>query len=113
MDKDHFIFLKQVLSSIGTLDVEVTGYSMWPVLKDGEMVEIEKIAPQDIRRFDILVFHDSEGLVCHYVWKIEKEQLMCRSLCFNELDVVSDDSVLGRLKNKKLSWGRKLWCRWI
>lgn len=109
IDQQEFEFLSDSLKACGTLEIDVTGASMIPVLQDGECVEIEPVRLDEIRRFDILVFLDQHSLVCHYVWKIQPEGLICRSYQFGDADLIPAQAILGRVRDHRLTpWQRIL-----
>ena len=91
----------------------IVSNSMDPVLKVGGEYEITHVDPQELRRFDIIVFHDQEILICHYLWHKNQfehtDSFVTRSLISDIEDFpVSFDRYLGKVVDRKLEWWRKL-----
>lgn len=49
----------------GTLRIIVSGASMAPLLRPGDLIEVEALAPEALRPGTILVVQDSGGLLTH------------------------------------------------
>jgi signal peptidase I len=80
----------------------VKGFSMWPFLKNGQKVIVKKIAAQEFRRGDLVLYRVADQLICHRL--LRKEQicghwsLYCRgdaSLTGN--DQVPENMVKGKV----------------
>ncbi len=53
--------------------VTIHGQSMYPTLKDGETVLVRASRPEDIKKFDIIVYSKNEQVICHRVVKVMTE----------------------------------------
>ena len=57
----------------------ISSNSMWPVLKQGDIIFIKNISPEDIKVDDIIVWQQKEkGFVIHRVIKIKEETIITR-----------------------------------
>lgn len=72
LDYSKFIILKKQLEIEKTIQLEVLGSSMLPLYRSvGERINVEIIHELiELKRFDIIVFWQNEGLIVHYFWKI-------------------------------------------
>jgi signal peptidase I len=51
------------------LSFRVASDSMAPILKTGDILQIDPVKdPQSLKRFDIVVFKSSDRLICHFLW---------------------------------------------
>lgn len=108
-DKE-FKELKQVLQLKGSIEANIQGSSMYPLLKDGDIVKVEPIKVElvHLKRFQIVIFkNEKDVLVCHYV-KInfikEKNVLICQGInkTSGEDLPVYPDSILGVVHKPKI-----------
>lgn len=58
---DTVKLLEDILSSGSSLRIKVTGGSMYPFLKGGEILTIRKVPIASLRRGDLIFFKDSHG----------------------------------------------------
>jgi signal peptidase len=57
----------------------ISSNSMWPVLKQGDIIFIKNISPEDIKVDDIIVWQQEEkGFVIHRVIKIKENAIVTR-----------------------------------
>ncbi len=49
------------------------GQSMFPTIKDGEMITVEPVATDEIKRGDIVLYRFKRGVIAHRVVSIEKQ----------------------------------------
>lgn len=80
----------------------ITSGSMWPVLKEGDLVFIEGVAREDIHIGDIIVFQNrtNNTLTIHRVVKLEEEKLTTKGDANFSEDVPAVYSdVIGRTYN--------------
>lgn len=57
----------------------ISSNSMWPVLKQGDIIFIKNISPEDIKVDDIIVWQQEEkGFIIHRVIKIKEETIITR-----------------------------------
>ena len=61
------------------------GWSMYPTIKDGEMITVEPVVPSQVRRGDILLYHNGKGMIAHRVVRIARKKALLNP----------QDSVLG------------------
>lgn len=73
MDLLKFRTLKLKLQQQGELSLKVASGSMIPVLKIGQIITVKKAQPWELKKFDILVFWQSEKLMCHFLWSKQKQ----------------------------------------
>lgn len=95
----------------------ITG-SMSPVIREGDLLQIESISADKLYPGDILLYRNQGQLICHRL--VNKYQEMDKIYLITKADrsSIADPSfpaeqVLGRVVNiKKGSWGRYIWlCR--
>lgn len=83
------------------LKVKAEGYSMYPVIKPGEIILIDPIVPgQKLMRGNIVAWERDSGLVLHRLTDIiEKENTTCYitrgDSCAHEDDAVTIDKIAG------------------
>ena len=57
----------------------ISSNSMWPILKQGDIIFIKNIAPEDIKVDDVIVWQQEErGFVIHRVVKIKEDAIITR-----------------------------------
>jgi signal peptidase I len=57
----------------------ISSNSMWPALKQGDIIFIKKVSPEDIKVDDIIVWQQEErGFVIHRVIKIKENAIITR-----------------------------------
>ena len=56
----------------------ITSGSMWPVLKEGDLVFIEKVAKEELAIGDIVVWVNPKGFTIHRVVKLNEDTLVTR-----------------------------------
>lgn len=113
MTDAEFAQVRADLQEEGRLKIQVTGYSMFPVIKDLEAVELEPVTESRIRRFDILVYYANHDLACHFVWRRSSRDILCRSYQFGNMDRIEPQMVLGRVTTHRLSFFQKLRYAWL
>lgn len=55
-------FAESILESNHTVSIRMTGYSMYPALRPGDIGHIEKCVPNEIKVGDIIVFKYREKI---------------------------------------------------
>ena len=50
------------------------GWSMYPTIKDGEMITVEPVVPSQVKRGDILLHHNGKGVIAHRVVRIARKK---------------------------------------
>lgn len=61
------------------------GWSMYPTIKDGEMITVEPVVPSQVKQGDILLHHNGRGVIAHRVVRIARKKVLLNP----------QDSVLG------------------
>jgi len=57
----------------------ISSNSMWPILKQGDIIFIKNISPEDIKVGDVIVWQQEEkGFVIHRVIKIKENAIITR-----------------------------------
>ena len=52
------------------------GWSMYPTIKDGEMITVEPVVPSQVKRGDILLHHNGRGVIAHRVVRIGRKKAL-------------------------------------
>lgn len=114
---DDISFLRVLLNKKKHLSCRIVSDSMSPFIKVGDEIKIStpESLNRPLSRFDLIVFTQSNKLMCHYVWRKNKhfnkgKVLATRSLKNPREDdyPVSQEHILGVVVGKKLSWWRRL-----
>lgn len=53
-------------------NIQIVSGSMLPLIKIDEQLDLVRL-PTELKVFDIIVFYDNEKLVCHFVWKDQRD----------------------------------------
>ena len=61
-----------LLEDKNTLSIRVSGFSMYPVLQEGDICFVEKCSTEELKRGDIIVFRDGKKLIAHRLLHIQK-----------------------------------------
>jgi len=56
------------------------GWSMYPTIKEGEVITVEPVEPSKVKRGDIILYQNLKGLIAHRVVSIEKTSDESRGL---------------------------------
>jgi signal peptidase I len=51
---------------------QATGHSMYPAIRDGEMIKVEPVEPSEIKKGDIVLYRAKQGVIAHRVVHIER-----------------------------------------
>jgi signal peptidase I len=117
IDLNHPQFLaiaREILVSGHSLQFRARGGSMRPLIRDGDLLEIAPLQPNQLSRGDILLYqHSSSQLLVHRLVGIEKTGQQTRLLMQGDAVVHTDgwstsEQVLGRVvsihrANRKIS----------
>ena len=84
------------------------GNSMFPTIKNGEMILIKEIMPYELKRGNIVVFKKDRNTICHRIVKIDKkkERFYLRGdFTLRGKEEIKNDEIIGKvvaiqLKNK-------------
>lgn len=80
MDLIEFKLLQSKLAAGESLKLRIASDSMLPLLKVGEVIEVKKADLNSIQKFDVVVFFQDDKLMCHFVWSMQGDQLITKSL---------------------------------
>ncbi|MBP1663810.1 MAG: transporter related protein, partial [Bacteroidetes bacterium] len=61
-----------LLEDKNTLSIRVSGFSMYPVLQEGDICYVEKCNTEELKKGDIIVFRDGKQLIAHRLLHIQK-----------------------------------------
>lgn len=96
------------------LKFKVVSDSMTPLIPIGAELDLEKISDvAELKKFDIVVFVQSNQLTCHYIWHInhhfDKGTIFTRALKDDKEDLPFEyKMIVGRVKNFRLSFFTRL-----
>lgn len=111
LQQSTFDALKKRIHQEEQLPLKVVSDSMTPVIPVGAKLMLTKLRPEELERYDILVFKQREQLNCHFFWAWNYDgQMMTRSLknpLENDLPCSTED-VLGKVTNFELKTTQKL-----
>jgi len=111
-DFEHYLMMKKIILSRGKIEVEIVSDSMEPLIKTGELIEVNDLT-EELNLFDIVVFWRDGRFVAHFIWRfngLSHKTVTTRSLkdkSSNEVPVELDH-ILGIIKVKKLSLYTKI-----
>lgn len=108
MDLISFYELKSLLLQKGQIKLRVASNSMFPVLKENEIISVEKCVVADLKTFDIIVFWDGTRLISHFLWvkQLKKEALkylLITKSIKDPLNIdlpIEEDLILGKVNVK-------------
>lgn len=114
-DSQDFGALMMVLQAKKKVEMTVVTGSMIPLIQIGEKITVEPFEGE-AKKFDIVVFHHKNILVCHYVWHVNRLTMgspltySTRGLANAHEDIVpcTSDKVLGKVTSHRLKFGHKL-----
>ncbi len=96
MGKEIQIF-KYLLEKNDKCTLKVSGTSMFPVIKDGETVEV--ISCGNYMVGDILVYeYKNEGLIAHRLLKIQNNHYFCKGDNSFRLEDISPEQIIGKIE---------------
>jgi signal peptidase I len=82
---------------------QATGYSMYPAIKDGEIIKVESVEPFQIKKGDVVLYRMKNGIIAHRVIQIERRNggapfFLLRGDTLERCDgVVEPRQVIGRV----------------
>lgn len=80
MDLLEFKILQNKLLAGESLNLRVASDSMVPLLKVGELIKVKKADIDSLQKFDVIVFFQDDKLMCHFLWSIQGDHLITKSL---------------------------------
>lgn len=105
-----FSFLAQELSAAGlSFRFQAVGQSMYPTIRNGEVLHVEPIGNSKLKRGDIILFRRGDGLKAHRIVKIGGEVFVTRGDSSLQADSeVGREEILGRVVAKECGISGKL-----
>jgi len=68
-----FVELTTELLSLGAcVRFQARGQSMYPAIRDGEIIKVEPVEPSHIKKGDIVLYRMKKGVIAHRVVRIER-----------------------------------------
>jgi len=64
----------ELLSRGTTVRFRPSGRSMYPSIREGELITVEPVQPSDVKLGDIVLYRSQRGLIAHRVVGTEREQ---------------------------------------
>ena len=94
-------FTPKIMSKILGTDypmAAITSGSMWPALKEGDLIFIKHINREDIKIDDVIIYQNPKGFTIHRVVKLNEDTLITKG----DANTVKDspigyDKVIGKL----------------
>ena len=110
----------ELLSQGATVRFRPSGRSMYPSIREGELITVEPVAARDVQLGDIVLYRSSKGLIAHRVVSSSRDTLVFRLRGDASLSCdqpVAAEQILGRVvqveRNGRsvalASRGAKLW----
>lgn len=99
-----FCLLKEKVKSNTFFDFGISSRSMAPILLPGDIYTVRNVAPQKLRKGDIILFKMNDTLIVHrYIYKFQKENNRIKlitkgdNLPFFDQWLVSSDELFGKV----------------
>src|SRR3990170_6699742 len=93
----------ELLSRGSSVRFQATGHSMYPAIKDGEMIKVEPVEPSQIKKGDIVLYRMKKGVIAHRVVHIERRNggppffVLCGDTLETCDGIVEPRQVIGRV----------------
>lgn len=92
--------IKMFMLVRGYARVKVVGASMYPILQDGELIEIVSDHVYEIG--EILVYSfETEGILVHRLLKKEKERYLCKGDNAFRIESITEQQIIGKVKQSE------------
>jgi len=89
--------LKAAMRIKGTAQITVSGFSMLPILENGQLINI--ISKDDFTIGDILVFsYNPSELLVHRLLKIKNDKLYCKGDNCYRLEEITKEQIIGSVE---------------
>ena len=76
----------------------ITSGSMWPVLHKGDLILIEAVGKDDLKKGDIIVWQNNKGFTIHRIAKLNEKNLVTKGDAnFTEDEPIAYSDVIGRI----------------
>lgn len=104
--KVDFLFSDILISSLragNKISFSAKGTSMYPTIREGDILHIEPFLPEDICKRDIILYKENDGVIAHRLVYIRRKQgkasfFTCGDSSSGTKEV-SDNQILGRLSS--------------
>jgi len=88
----------EVLRSSGRLRLRVTGWSMFPTIRPGDTLELQRTERDELSTGDIVLFNRDRRLFAHRIWKTDASATVTRGDAMSQADAaVEEKELLGRV----------------
>jgi polysaccharide export outer membrane protein len=97
-----------LLKSGYSIEFHASGKSMYPTIRDGELITVQPVTISEVKNGDIVLYRNEKGVIAHRVVHVNKPNLLLRGDSSNTLDApVMPDQILGKVISTKRA-GRKI-----
>lgn len=88
---------KKTLSQGEDLHIKVGGSSMWPFIKDGEVLLVRRVPFDQIYQGDVIITYVDQNLICHRVFNKDQQSVRTKADALVGLDAqISKKEILGK-----------------
>src|SRR5437764_268204 len=87
--------INQVLDQQEHFVAKLSGYSMYPLLQDGDLIEVQK--SEQLRRGDIVLFRFHEMLVAHRILNATESHITAKGDALKTIETIERSRVLGKV----------------
>jgi len=75
----------------------ITSGSMWPVLKEGDLIFIQGVPEKDLKKGDVIVWRNDKGFTIHRIVKVNENTIVTKGDAnFQEDKPISPTDVVGK-----------------
>ena len=97
-------FVQEFIAQGRSFRFQARGGSMWPTIKDGELLHIQPIGKTGLRRGDIVLFNQGGRLKAHRIIAPQTEHVVTRGdACADSDEVILRSDILGLVTAKQCS----------
>ncbi len=110
--KEEFNKLKEDLSDFA--QIKILTPSMSPLIQINDIIKVQKISPEDLRPYDIIVFWQSDKLICHFFIKKVGDKYLARGLNNKEYDAeIASEDILAKVIRPRVSNIKKFFLKYL
>lgn len=110
--ESEYFELKKNLKDFGQVKI-LTG-SMAPLIGVNDIVQVQRIDPNEIKPYDIIVFWQEDKLVCHFFIRKEDNKLIARGLNNKEHDnKIEEKYVLAKVIKPRVAPFKKFLLKYL
>ena len=110
--EDEFFKIKEKLTDF--INITIITPSMAPLININDTVTIKRIEPNDIEPYDIVVFWQSNKLICHFFIKSQNGHYITRGLNNrNYDDEIEEKHLLGVVIKPKVGSIKKFFLKFL